>query len=146
MSVMDKNGRLFGRINIVDATIIILSVAIAMIYAGIVRKTASVKDAYKTEVIKIYKLVKEDDKARDHDMGFYGVLEKIKKIGEKEIKLEDETLKEVDVMVWIRAKVNVDGDLILYRYGGIRPGGAFGFESETYNLHNGEIIEIIRNE
>ena len=72
MKIFDEKARLFGKINIIDASIIFLTLVLIVVYAALVRRTIDMKDAFKrhTAIIKmdikgcprgIYKLVKEGD-------------------------------------------------------------------------------------
>ena len=55
MKIIDRQGRLFGKVNILDLTIITLSAFIAITFIALVHKTTSADKVFKREpvVIKI---------------------------------------------------------------------------------------------
>jgi len=153
MSFIDKNGRIFGRINIIDTAIIVLLTAIIIIYAGLIKKTTSIDDFYKQKsvIVKVYvenapaeilKLAKKGDQSIDTKVGFHGVLEKITK-AKKVDKLFDKSIEIPDLLVELRLNAYKVGDLLLYKKQTIKPGESIGFETDNYKL-NGLIVEVIK--
>jgi len=153
MKFIDDKGRLFGKINIIDAAIIILLTAIVIIYAGLIKKTTSIDDFYKIKsvVVKVYvksapikilKIAKIGDQSIDTKVGFHGVLEKITD-RKKEENLSDESMEITDLIVELRLNVYKVGDLLLYKKSPIKLGRWVNFETDNYRLQ-GEILEIIK--
>jgi len=157
MKFIDKNGRIFAKINIIDGTIIILLLTVAVTWAALIKKTVSMEDAYRREIaivkarvnnlpVQVFELIKKGDKEIDADYGFYSVIEKAEKIRNQKVSLSDGTTgEETDIVIWIKAKVYADEDIMLYRYGKLKPGKAFSFHSEKYILPSCYILEVIRN-
>jgi len=158
MRIIDGQGRIFKKINIIDATIIILLLAAIGIWAVLIQKTVSVEDTYKREIItvkgrcnnipvQIYKLIKKGDRASDSEFGFHAVVEKVEKIGNiREVKRSDGiTEGNVDIMIWLKMKVYVDKKLMLYHYNRMTPGTTFSFQTKKYAPQSVVVLEIIRS-
>ncbi len=146
------------RLNVIDATIIVLLVTIVVIWAALIKETVSVEDAYPSEVVTlvvqfsnvceiIYERIEKGDKTQYREAGMYGVIEKVREIGSRQVECEGMILKRIDCVMWLKLKAQVDENSNLsYAYGPIRPGLGFHFRNEKYNLTGGEIIKIIRNQ
>jgi len=156
MKFIDKHGKIFGKINIIDATIVLLLVFIVTVYAGLIKKTVSVKDTFKRETViikleikelpeEIYGLVKVGDRNVNTNLGFYGVLEKIRKIGSKKRKIGKKTEESVDFMVWIKVRAYHENGLMVYQSREIKPGTWFSFPTRKYSIA-GNTLEIIKDE
>ena len=162
---MGEKGMVFGRINIIDATIVILLLSITVIWGGLIRKTVSLDEEYNREIVTVkarlknlplttYKLIKEGDRAIDAEFGFYSFVDKIERVGSIREKMRSDRVpgggpnvyKELDAIVWLKVKAYIGNDLVLYKFTPLAPGVAFSFRTSKYSLRIHEILEIIRSD
>lgn len=153
MRFIDEKGRIFGKVNIIDAAILVLLITILVTWAGLIKKTTSVKDFFEHEIViakcewtysvEIYKLMKKGDKSINSNLGFYGSIEKIEEIPDGVEEFKNKMRERVAARIWFRIKVYVDNDLMLYESGAIKPGNTLFFITEKYTIP-AKIISITR--
>lgn len=151
MKFIDKHSRL----NIIDAAIIILLIAVLVIWAGLVKKTVSVEKAFKREIVTVgikadevsfemYKLMNIGDRSVDTAPGFYSVLMKIQKFEPGEKQTQNSNEKYVNLILWLKVRAYSKNDILLYNRAPLKYGYDLEFEAEKYKLV-GRIMGIIRN-
>jgi len=156
MRILDKKGRLFGKINIIDAVIIILLIFIACVYAGLIKKTISIEGAYKRELVvveivvrnlpdEIYKLIKVGDKGERPNLGYPSTIEKIEKIETRKIELHNKTIERVELLLLIKIKVFIENGSMIYQYQEVIPGNNVTFQTKDYQV-TGFIRRIYRED
>jgi len=155
MKIIDRQGRLFGKVNILDLTIITLSAFIAITFIALVHKTTSADKVFKREpvVIKIrprnlpeglFDMIEIGDKSKNSDVGFYSEIIKKVEVGRKtEERYGDQQV--IDVVLWIGLDAYVQEDgTIQFENTDIKPGSRFIFNSKNYRVE-GKIIKVLRN-
>lgn len=152
MSILDKRGRLFGKVNIFDGTIVLLLILALVLYLGLIKRTASMRDAFNRELMEvqlyvrvpigIYNAIQEGDTSINSYLGFYAGIKKVERLsGENPTQQELMMSYGPNLIVWIKVKVYVENDLMIYENRTLTLGSLFPFHGKKYNF-TGTIIRI----
>ena len=149
---IDEKGRLFGKINIIDAMILVLVVAFIVIWAGLIKKTISTEHIYDRQRMivelevkdiphKLYKLIKEGDVDELKGLGFRGIVKKVEKTTYREKNFEGEIREYNDARVRLELMVHIKETYLSYKTQELRPGKKFTFITPRY-LISGTVIAM----
>ena len=152
MSILDKRGRLFGKVNIFDGTIVLLLILALVLYLGLIKRTASMRDAFDRELVdlqvsvrvpvEMYNMIKEGDTSVNGYIGFYAAIAKVEKLaGENLTEQKMLVFSGPNLNLWIKVKVYVENDLMIYENRTLTLGSLFPFHGKKYNF-TGTIIRI----
>jgi len=156
MQILDKKGRFFGKVNIIDATILLLLVTILVAWAGLIKKTSSIDHAYKRQIViveleardvpvQLYGLIKKGDKSVGNDLGYHGVIEKSEKTEIRKRNFGSKAKGYVDVRLYLRLMVYIEKGIVLYNNTKLKPGVTATFSTPKYAI-SGKVITIEKKE
>jgi len=152
MPILDKKGRLFGKVNILDATIAVLLILAVVLYLGLLRRTVSMKEAFDRALVdmqvtmrvpaEMYGMIKSGDKSVNDYLGFHAIITRVEKLaGENPTEQELNLHPGPNLNLWLRMKVYLEGDQIIYENRPIKMGSELPFTGERYDF-TGRVIRI----
>lgn len=155
MKFATKDGRIAGKISVIDATIVIGLVAILGIYAKLIAETVLTREMHEREIMTfklrvsnlsegLYEKIKNGSKIEECNPGFHSFIERADKI--RDVEGEGGAVL-VDSAVWFKTTAYTSGGLILYGPHSIKLGYTFDFRIPEYDRDlYGCVMEIVRRE
>ena len=142
MQLIDKNGKIFGKVNILDFAVLLLVLLVVFIVAinkffpdrvpGVIRRMPQQKEFIVKVILDkernwLADYIKTGDGQRDLENNFMAEIIKVKKA-----KIADNTYS---VIITLRLKANIEpGGFIVYGSNLLRPGENFVLETKGYLL------------